>query len=109
MQKKINPFNESGINRLDYVLKITHPELHPMYLSSLIDFLGKNMCQLPTQENENELLLSIKGISGLNLSTETFLRTQRILTLSRKKRMQESSLFLAQRQNKKKKFINKDR
>lgn len=109
MREKNHPFNKAGINRLDYVLKISHPELHPMYLSSLIDFLGKSMCQLPTQKNENELLLRIREISGLNISKETFIRTQRILTLTRKKRLLKTGLFIIRGQKKKFFFEGKGR
>lgn len=99
--KNVAPlFSPDGINHLDYVLKNTHPELHPMYLSSLIDFLGRNMGQMPTPRNETALLWRIRNISGLNISNEAIIRTNRILTLTRRNRMIETGLFLIRTQGK---------
>ena len=100
MKKKTPIFSLSGINQLDYVLKNTHPELHPMYLSSLIDFLGRNMGQMPTHENETALLMRIRGISGLNISDEAIIRNHTILKLTRKNRMIETGLFFIRVQGK---------
>ena len=69
-------------------------------LSSLIDFLGKNMRQMPTRQNEMALLMRIREISGLNISHEAIIRTHRILTLTRKSRMKETGLFLIRSQRK---------
>ena len=98
MEENSEHFNNSGLSLLNHILKTTNPELHPVYLSYVVDLLGKNKYQLPTQKNENALLQKIKSAEGINISTETLIRTQRILTLTRKRRMEETSLFLIQKQ-----------
>ena len=89
-----NQFNPDSISVLKNCLQRIDPNLYPLYLSLLIGYLGENKCQFPTEINETSLLLAIKEAVP-SLPTDIFIRTQKILTLSRKNRMRDANLFFA--------------
>ena len=97
MSEKIKEFNPEGVLKLHLNFLAVNKEIQPMYLTSVINFIGQNRCQLPTKRNEDKILQELKDVLGHYLSKATLIRTQRILTLTRRKRMHENALLLMSR------------
>ena len=94
LNQKIKTFNPAGVLKLNMMIAKYDRELYPLYLSTLVNFIGQNRGQLPTQKNENLILQNLKAVLVDDELGEIIIRTQRLLTRSRKKRMQEAILYI---------------
>ena len=108
MNQKIKTFDPIGVVKLNMMIAKYDRELYPLYLSTLVNFIGQNRGQLPTQKNENLILQNLKAVLVDDELSEIIIRTQRLLTRSRKKRMLETTRILLKRTQKKRLEKNKD-
>lgn len=91
MRTDIESFSQEGLSIFYRSLREIHPWLHPIYISSLIQELGKNRWLLPTRDNELTLLQMIREQEYI--PPETALRIHKILGATRKRRIRETALF----------------
>lgn len=68
---------------------------HPVYLSTVVNEVGKKQVQLPTEASEMVLLTRLNDMLPRKLPESTLTRTKELLTASRQRRMKENAkLFL---------------